>query len=356
MITFSRAILITAVAAMMMGSPAIAQGISGTPLAQMTTSDWSVEIVTEDLNYPWDIAQSGDVVILTEAAGNIVMIEGGQLERYALETSDPIVNEGGGGLLGMALAADFATSGTAYFFHSYRTGEGLTNKIIEARFDGSAWRETRVLLDGIPGHRLYNGGRVAIGPDGHLYVTTGWTENRERPQDAASLAGKVLRMTLDGEVPADNPIEGSVVYSLGHRNPQGIAWNEAGDLFVVEHGQSARDEINLITPGANYGWPLITGDEQRDGMQPAYLHSGSSTWGPSGAAFAGSQLLVANLVGRGLYALDQDAMALREIFSSGDRLRQVLPTEDHIYLITTNRSPRAEGPSEDRLIRLSPNQ
>lgn len=353
---FRRSIWTAAVAVMVAGSPAIGQGITDTALAQMTTDDWSVEIVTEDLNYPWDIAQSGDVIILTEAAGNIVMIEDSELERYTLETSDPIVNEGGGGLLGMALADDFGTSGTAWFFHSYRTGDGLTNKIVEARFDGDAWRETRVLLDGIPGHRLYNGGRVALGPDGHLYVTTGWTENRERPQDISSLAGKVLRMTIDGEAPADNPFEGSVVYSLGHRNPQGIAWNEAGDLFVVEHGQSARDEINLITPGANYGWPIISGDEQRDGMETAYLHSGSSTWAPSGAAFAGSQLLVANLVGRGLYALDQDAMALREIFSSGDRLRQVLPTDEYIYVITTNRSPRGEGPSEDRLIRLSPRQ
>lgn len=341
------------VVAMAASSPTTAQSTAGTPLAQMRTADWNVEIVTEGLNYPWDIARSPNAVILTEAAGNIVTIEEGQLRRIALETSDPILNEGGGGLLGMALAKDFETSGTAYFYHTYRTRDGLTNKVIEARFDGSTWRETRVLLDGIPGHRLYNGGRVAIGPDGHLYVTTGWTENREHPQDPASLAGKVLRMTLDGNAPADNPIAGSLVYSLGHRNPQGIAWNEAGDLFVVEHGQSARDEINRVTAGSNYGWPLINGDEQRDGMETPYLHSGGDTWAPSGAAFAGSELLVATLGGRGLYALDGGGRELRKIFSSGDRLRQVLPTEDSIYLITTNRSPRAEGPSQDRLIRLT---
>lgn len=117
-----------------------------------------------------------------------------------------------------------------------------------------------MLLEGIPGHPLYNGGRVDIGPDAHLYVTTGWTEKSELPQDLGSLAGKVLRMTRDGRVPEDNPFKSSYVYSYGHRNPQGLARNDAGDLFVVEHGQIGRDEINLIRPGANYGWPLVSGD------------------------------------------------------------------------------------------------
>jgi glucose/arabinose dehydrogenase len=334
--------------------PVYARDSGAKPILGMTTKDWSVDVVTEDLNYPWDVERAGDRLILTEAAGNIVIVQNGQLRRYPVRTSDPIVNEGGGGLLGMALSSDFQASGIAYFYHSYTSASGLTNKVIEARFDGSTWRETRVLLAGIPGHRLYNGGRIAIGPDGNLYVTTGWTENRERPQDRGNLAGKVLRMTLDGRVPADNPFAGSYVYSYGHRNPQGLTWNDEGDLFVAEHGQSAHDEINLVEPGTNYGWPLITGDQKRAGMETPWLQSEADTWAPSGIAFSGPELLVTALVGRGLYIFNEDTGALELVFTSGDRLRDVLPSGPDIYVITTNRSPRAEGPSDDRLLRLSP--
>ena len=323
-------------------------------ISAMTTGDWQVTVVTDDLSYPWDLNRAGNLIVMTEAGGNIVMIEDGRLRRFAVQTSDPIVHDGGSGLLGMALAEDFQTSGSTYLYHSYGSASGLTNKVIEARFDGESWRETRVLLAGIPGHRLYNGGRIAIGPDGHLYVTTGWTENGALPQDLGSLAGKILRMTRDGGAPKDNPFGGSLVYSYGHRNPQGLAWNAAGELFVAEHGQTGNDEINLIKPGANYGWPFVSGNEKRGGMEPPVLHSGSDTWAPSGAAFAGGELLVAALAARGLYAFDPAARALKPVFSSGDRLRDVMPVGSDIYVITTNRSPRAQGPSQDRLLRLSP--
>ncbi|EMS97421.1 hypothetical protein H009_11956 [Agrobacterium tumefaciens str. Cherry 2E-2-2] len=319
-----------------------------------STGDWTVKIVVEDLDYPWDIEATGDRVFVTEAAGNIVVVQNGRMTRYAVQTTALIAREGGGGLLGMALAKDFETSGRAYFYHTYRADGLLQNKVIEAVFDGKSWRETRTLLGGIPGHRLYNGGRVAIGPDGNLYVTTGWTENRSVSQDPVSLAGKVLRMTLDGDVPSDNPIDGSYVYSLGHRNPQGLAWNPSGELFASEHGQSAHDEINHIRPGLNFGWSLIDGDDERDGMQTAYLHSGNETWAPSGLAFRGEELLVATLVGHGIYVLDPQANELKPIYTSGDRYRDVLSIGNDIYAITTNRSPRAEGPSDDHLIKLSP--
>jgi glucose/arabinose dehydrogenase len=162
-------------------------------------------------------------------------------------------------------------------------------------------------------------------------------------------------MTRDGQVPADNPFAGSYVYSYGHRNPQGLAWDRAGDLFVAEHGQSGRDEINLIRPGANYGWPLISGDERREGMEAPVVQSGNHTWAPSGIAFAGAELFLTALRGRGLYVFNEPARALQLVFTSGDRFRDVLPVGEDLYLITTNRSPRAQGPStDDRLLRLSP--
>lgn len=336
-------------------APSLAQGPAQPPVPALGAEGRSAELVADALAYPWAIARDGNRLLITEAAGSVVIIEDGRLARYRLETSDPVVHDGGSGLLGMALPAGFAADGRAFFYHSYRSAGRLANKVIEARFDGSAWRETRVLIAGIPGHRLYNGGRIAIGPDGHLYVTTGWTENRDLPQDLASVAGKVLRLTTAGEVPADNPFPGSPVYSYGHRNPQGLAWDEAGRLFVAEHGQIGRDEINLICPGGNYGWPVISADETRAGMIPPLIQSGRDTWAPSGIAFAGGSLYVTALRSQALFRFDEAAATMTRVFRSGDRLRDVLPVGDALYVITTNRSPRSSGPSQgDRLLRLTP--
>ena len=346
------------VLALLLGSlvgPANAQAPASPAITTSLPANWVAETVLRDLDYPWDLTSSGRQVVITEKAGNILMLGGEEsATRYKLETSVPIVTDGGGGLLGLALAADFPSSGKAWVYHSYeRDGEPL-NRVIEVSFDGSGWHEIRPLLESIPGHRLYNGGRIAIGPDGFLYVTTGWTESQERPQDLESLAGKVLRMTLDGHIPADNPFPASYVWSFGHRNPQGLAWNDNGDLYVAEHGQSALDEINLIRRGANYGWPLISGDEASAGMMPPTLHSGDETWAPSGVAFAGDDLLVATLRGGGLFAFNESARRLRVIYKTSERIRDVLLLDGSVYMITTNRSPRASGPSDDRLVRLTP--
>lgn len=334
--------------------PSMAIAQDATPILDRGQAGWTTETVADGLDYPWDIVRDGDRLIITEKAGNIVFIDNGETQRFTVETSSPLRTEGGAGLLGVALAPDFGESGRAFLYYSYDADTGPANRVVAASFDGSNWTETGILIDAIPGHRLYNGGRIAIGPDGHLYVTTGWTENYDLPQDLDSLAGKVLRVTLDGEVPSDNPFGGSAVYSYGHRNPQGIAWSPAGELFVSEHGQAALDEINLVEAGGNYGWPAIQGDETRQGMETPFIHSGRSTWAQSGIAFAGEELLVAALQGRGLYVLDRANLTLEPVFETGERYRQVLSVDDDLYVITTNRSPRGQGPSSDSLIRLSP--
>lgn len=325
-----------------------------TPILSRGEGAWTSRVVADGLDYPWDMVRDGERLILTEKAGNVVIVGAdGALDRSALTTSTPLRTEGGAGLLGIALAPDFRQSGQAFFYYSYEGDAGPANRVISARFGGGQWRETGILIDAIPGHRLYNGGRIAIGPDGHLYITTGWTENYERPQDLQSLAGKILRLTLHGAVPSDNPFPGSPVYSYGHRNPQGLAWSLQGELFVAEHGQSALDEINLIRAGGNYGWPAISGDEKRQGMEAPYLHSGRSTWAPAGVAFAGDELLVTALQGRGVYVLDRDQRRLAPVFGTNERYRHVLAADHALYVITTNRSPRGQGPSRDRLLRLS---
>ncbi|MFD7072622.1 PQQ-dependent sugar dehydrogenase [Nocardioides sp. NPDC059952] len=329
---------------------------TGPDLNGLTTEDFDVTVLTDALNYPWEVRQSEGTLIVTEVAGTIVMLDHeGRFDRYEVETSDPVVHDGGSGLMGLALAENFADSGTAYVYYTYE-GDGLTNRIAEVSFDGSSWQETRVLLDGIPGHDLYNGGRIAIGPDGDLYATTGWVHDQEMPQDLDSPAGKILRLELDGSVPDDNPFDDSYVYSYGHRNPQGLAWDAEGRLFSAEHGESANDEINLITPGTNYGWPVAEGDEERDGMETPHLSSGSDTWAPSGIAFAGDDLVIAALGAQILYAADEDAQDVAPLFSSGERARAVLPYQAGIYVTSTNTSPRAPEGSEsvDRLLWIRP--
>lgn len=324
----------------------------------MSTEDWKVEVLADNLHYPWDIKVMDNFIVMPELVGTIAVIEDGQLERYNFQTSDPIVQEGGSGLLGIALSNDFSESGVGYLYYTYRTESGLTNKVVQVLYDGDSWQETNVLLDGIPGHELYNGGRIAIGPDGYLYVATGWAHEGEFSQDINNLAGKILRMNVDGSIPDDNPFPESYVYSYGHRNPQGLAWNTDGTImYSSEHGESAHDEINIIEPGKNYGWPEIMGDEEREGMETPLIHSGNETWAPSGITFFENHLFIAGLKGQSLYVYNESASSLDVVFTSNERLRNVYPFEGDLYVITTNTSPRAGNPGEDdRLLKLSPLQ
>jgi glucose/arabinose dehydrogenase len=334
---------------------ALVVGLLALGCAAEDAGAWTHKVVVDDLVYPWAIACDGDALLITEVAGNLVTVRNGKSTRRAVQTSTPIVHEGGSGLLGMALAPDFARSGTAYLYHTYRSGHVLANRLVQVRREGDTFRETRVLLQGIPGHTLYNGGRIAIGPDGHLYVATGWAHDDQHAPDLRSLGGKVLRLRLDGSIPADNPFPGSPVWSYGHRNPQGLAWSADGRLFVAEHGASGHDEINVVTPGRNYGWPHAVGDHRPEGVTPPLLHSGGRTWAPSGMAFFQGRLLVAALQSRALHRLDETGKTLPVVFNANQRLRDVLPVGDALYVITTNTSPRASraaGP--DRLLLLTP--
>lgn len=310
------------------------------------------EPVLSGLDYPWDIETHDGALFVTEKAGTIGVLDQSGFKRFPVVTSEPVLNDRGGGLMGLALHPDFETSGRVVLYQHYGTPDNRMNRVIEARQEGDRFHETRVLIDEIPGHPLYNGGRVAFGPDGMLYVTTGWTEDRKRPQDRESLAGKILRITADGDIPSDNPFSGSPVYSMGHRNPQGLAWDSAGQLFAAEHGQSGHDEVNRIIAGGNYGWPLIQGDETADGMLAPMAHSGNTTWAPSGLAWDGGRLLVAGLRTQSVVAVDENGQ-FAEAFSVGERVRDIVVTDDGVFAITTNRSPRRDGASADSLIRLT---
>lgn len=311
------------------------------------------ETLLDGLDYPWSIAAEGGDLYITEKAGTLGLFDGQTFTRSAVDTSVPTLDDRGGGLLGLALRPDFAQARRAVVYQHVGTPQARQNRVIEIVLEGGRWRETRVLLDAIPGHPLYNGGRVAFGPDGMLYITTGWTENRALPQDPDSLAGKILRLTPEGTVPADNPFPGSPVYSLGHRNPQGLAWDDAGQLYAAEHGQSGHDEVNRIVAGGNYGWPLVQGDETAPGMIPPLAQSGRSTWAPSGLAWAGDHLWLASLRQEGILRISPDGQ-VRLAHPLDQRIRDLLVRNGQILALTTNRSPRRDGASDDALLRIDP--
>ena len=225
-----------------------------------------------------------------------------------------------------------------------------------------------LIIDKIPGGLIHNGGRIKIGPDRKLYVTTGDAGNSMLAQDLVSLAGKILRIELDGGIPKDNPIPNSPVYSFGHRNPQGLTWNLQNTLYESEHGPIAHDEINIIKPGENYGWPLATGDEINGEINVAapLIHSSDTTWAPSGIVFVNQgpwqgRLLVANLRGRQLLLLflNKEGTKVEAVemglLNEYGRLREVIEAKDGtIYLTTSNQDGRG-NPSvgDDKIIKLT---
>ncbi|WP_280770027.1 PQQ-dependent sugar dehydrogenase [Salipaludibacillus daqingensis] len=323
-------------------------------LGDMKTEDWEVETVAENLDIPWSLNIYEKIIYMTDRDGHILEVNDGETEQTTLETSSPIAHQGEGGLLGFVLAEDFGTSNEGFAYYTFESEEGsLANRVVKVEKD-DGWAETEILLDDIPGAGIHNGGRLAIGPDDNLYVTTGDADIPSDAQDDSNLAGSILRMTMEGEIPDDNPTEDSYVYSYGHRNPQGLAWNEEGELYSSEHGPVAQDEINLIQPGNNYGWPVIEGDQTNDGMEEPLIHSGDDTWAPSGIAFWDNQLLVAGLRGESLYYFDEEQNDMVEVFQGEGRLRDVAVVDEAIYLITNNTDGRGTPKeNDDRLLKLT---
>ncbi len=324
-------------------------------LREAGTDDWEVETLAEDLEVPWAMEIHEGTIYMTDREGHILEWKDGLIEEFELQTSSEIASEGEGGLLGFVLTADFEDSSEGYAYYTFEGESGtLQNRVISITKENDEWVETDILLDDIPGSVIHNGGRIAVGPDDLLYVTTGDSDEPSLAQDENSLAGKILRMTFDGDVPEDNPIDNSYVYSFGHRNPQGLSWNDEGELYSSEHGSTAKDEINLIKPMTNYGWPVIKGENSEEGLQTPLIHSGEETWAPSGIAFWEDNLLVATLRGESLYFFDQTENQMKVVFEGEGRLRDVKVEEKKIYLLTNNTDGRGTPRNnDDRLLRLT---
>lgn len=312
----------------------------------------AVRVLVTGLCAPWGLAflPDGTALVTERDTARILSVtsDGRVTEVQRIREARP---RGEGGLLGIAVSPDYASDRWVYVYY-----------LAESDFRIARLRlgeEPEPILTGIPADQdgFHGGGRIAFGPDGMLYAGTGETYyTREIAQDPASLGGKILRITPDGDPAPGNPIPGSPVYSMGHRHVQGLAWDAQGRLFASEFGENESDELNLIQPGGNYGWPTEEGqsDDERF-VNPV------ATWpvaeaSPSGIAIVGDQVYLACLRGERLYRIGLDGQN-RQGLNIGDfgRLRHVANAPDgSLWVLTSNRDGRGiPQPDDDRIIRIT---
>ncbi|MFP2899521.1 PQQ-dependent sugar dehydrogenase [Corallococcus sp. 4LFB] len=338
----------------------------------------TVDVVAEGLEVPWGVAflpgQDGDALI-TERPGRVRLLRGGKLQPGAVATL-PLTANGEGGLLGIATHPDFATNRQFYLYVTTQADGEAQNRVERWTLspDGTSATFERVIFGGIPSAKYHDGGRLRFGPDGMLYVGTGDSRDPDLSQDVSSPAGKLLRLTPDGAVPADNPFPGSPAFLLGVRNTQGFDWKDATTLYLTDHGPSGEtmrfghDEVNVVKAGDNLGWPGIYSCETQGGrITPSLTFDDAAP--PGGAAvYTGTaipewrgSLLVGTLKSRHLHRVEFDTqnprrVARHEVYlrDTWGRLRDVLMGPDgHLYVTTSNCDGRGEcGPRKDLLLRV----
>ena len=316
------------------------------PVQTQNSITGEVKIIAENLQIPWEILfLPGGEILITERPGNLVIIG---KERKTLKVSD-VEAVGEGGLLGAALHPNFPNNHFLYLYFTTRTDGRLENRVERFIFENEKLTDGKIITEGIAAAANHNGGRIAFGPDGYLYVATGDAQNEKLAQDQNSLNGKILRVKDDGS--------GLEIYSYGHRNVQGLAWDNEGRLWATEHGRSGiasgYDELNLIEKGKNYGWPVIEGDEEKEGMVSPVIQSGASeTWAPAGLAYFNGRLFFGGLRGETLYEYQISQKLLkRHLVRQFGRIRAVVLKDNNLYLTTSNTDGRGRvRDRDDKLI------
>ena len=333
-----------------------------------------METVAQGLEVPWELAFASDGrIFVTERPGRIRVVQNGVLQTRPFATLDQVASVSESGLMGLALHPDFANNGQLFVCYTYRNEDGdLRNRVARLTDDNGTGTGHQTILDDIPGESRHDGCRLGFGPDGKLYVTMGDATVAEAAQDLESPSGKVLRLEADGSVPSDNPFPNSHVYTYGHRNPQGMDWHPTtGDLFITEHGPDRDDEINILEPGSNYGWPQVTGPADNPEYTDPIL-SFTPTAAIAGAAFYTGDKLAASWEGDLVFAALKASHLQRVKLQPPDfrtvtstqvlfdqelgRLRAVaLSPEGYLYFTTSNRDGRGQPSSEDdKILRMVP--
>ncbi len=303
------------------------------------------KVLASGLEIPWGLAfLPGGSALVTERNGTVHRVS----KRGGRRRIGEVTTRGGGegGLLGAALHPRFRRNGWVYFYVS----SASDNRVVRSRYEGGRLRGREVVLAGIPSGKIHDGGRIAFGPDGLLYVATGDTGDGELAQRRNSLAGKILRMTPGGGVPSDNPF-GNHVWTYGHRNVQGLDWDRRGRMWATELGQSTRDELNRIRRGRNYGWPDVEGGDGRGRYaDPFVTWSPTSTCSPSGLAIAKGRAWVGALAGEALFSVrlrgPKAGRKVRHFHRRFGRIRTVQQAPDGSLWITTSNE------ANDKVIRI----
>ena len=305
--------------------------------------------VATGLDVPWGIAflPDGSALVSERETARLLRIGDGPTRTVAEVAG--VVARGEGGLLGIAFTND-----QLYTYYTARDD----NRVVRMTWKDDVLGAAEPVLTGIPKAGIHNGGRISFGPDGMLYIATGDAGVAETAQDPASLAGKILRIHPDGSIPPDNPFPGSPVFSTGHRNVQGLAFDSRNHLWASEFGQSDVDELNLITAGSNYGWPECEGACGRDPyIDPFVQWQPTSTASPSGIAILDDYAYVASLRGQVVFevALDDSGATSRLALGDLGRLRTIVAAPDGtLWLSTSNTDGRGDPRSgDDRILQLA---
>ncbi len=323
-------------------------------------------VIVQNLDTPWAIAFLPDgSLLVTERSGRIYLLKtNGETKSMEFSTAQSVKEIGEGGLLGIVVHPDFPSNHYVYTHYTYSGKNNNTlNRVSRFTLNDTKMTDEKIIVDEIPGASNHNGGRIKFGPDNYLYITTGDSQDPSLAQDKKSLAGKILRVIDTGEAAPENPF-GTLVYSYGHRNPQGIAWDRNGNLWQTEHGRSnptGFDEVNLIESGKNYGWEIIQGDEARSGMETPKLNSGANgTWAPSGAAFVEDSFFFSGLKGQTLFEAvirNNKVIELKKhLIGEFGRLREAIVGPDGMLYITTSNKDGRGNPKngDDKIIRVNP--